>query len=102
MSDKQLSQKQREYWKKNIRLIVTLLIIWASVSLVAAIILAEPLSNVYFFDVPLSFWFAHQGSIVVFIFLVFTYAIRMDRLDKKYGVEEVILTEKKDSKGDES
>ncbi|MRG85729.1 DUF4212 domain-containing protein [Salinibacillus xinjiangensis] len=102
LSNEQLSEKQREYWKRNIRLIVTLLIIWASVSLLAGIILAKPFSNIMFFEVPLSFWFAQQGSIIVFIFLIFTYAIKMDRLDREFGVEEVILTEEKDSKGDES
>ncbi|WP_228547601.1 DUF4212 domain-containing protein [Filobacillus milosensis] len=88
-----LSQKQREYWKRNTRIICTLLIIWASVSLVAAIILAIPFSQVQFFGIPLSFWFAQQGSILTFLVLIFYYAKKMDKLDEEYDVQEVILTE---------
>ncbi|MCP8617222.1 DUF4212 domain-containing protein [Salirhabdus salicampi] len=100
-NEQNISEKQREYWKKNIRLIITLLIIWASVSLFGAIIMANPFSNIPFFGVPFSFWLAQQGSIIVFVCLIFFYAIKMDRLDEQYDVKEVILTEK-DKKGDES
>ncbi|WP_102028145.1 DUF4212 domain-containing protein [Salirhabdus sp. Marseille-P4669] len=101
MSNDQVNEKQKQYWKKNLRLILSLLAVWFLVSLFAGVILAKPLSNVSFFELPLSFWFAHQGSIIVFVILIFIYAIRMDRLDKEFGAEEVILTEK-DEKGDES
>ncbi|MGP4079518.1 DUF4212 domain-containing protein [Pseudalkalibacillus sp. R45] len=93
-----LSHKQKEYWKKNTRLIRILLVIWALVSLVAAIILAKPLSEIQFFGVPLAFWFAQQGSIITFLILTFYYAIRMDKLDKEYDVQEVVLTEESSSK----
>lgn len=92
-----MNKKQKEYWKRNTRLILWLLAVWFLVSLLAGIILAVPLSNISFFQLPLSFWFAHQGSILVFIILIFVYAVKMDRLDKEYGVEEVIM-----KKGDES
>ena len=82
----------KEYWRKNVRLIVTLLIIWALVSLVAGIILAKPLSTIHIGKLPLSFWFAQQGSIIVFVFLIFIYAWRMDRLDKEYDVQEYKMT----------
>ncbi|GEL78821.1 DUF4212 domain-containing protein [Tenuibacillus multivorans] len=93
-----LSQKQQEYWKKNTRMISILLIIWASVSLVAGIILAVPFSHIQFFGVPLSFWFAQQGSILTFLVIIFFYAIKMDKLDKEYDVQEVILSEEGGSK----
>jgi putative solute:sodium symporter small subunit len=64
------------------------LIIWALVSFVAAIILAKPLSDVQFFEVPLAYWFAHQGAMVVFVILIFVYAWRMDKIDAKYDVHE--------------
>jgi putative solute:sodium symporter small subunit len=98
----ELSERQKAYWKKNTALIRNLLIIWALVSYVAAIFLANPLSGVYFFGLPLSFWFAQQGSILVFIALIFYYAIKMDRLDAEFGVQEVILTKKNDGKGGSS
>jgi putative solute:sodium symporter small subunit len=93
-----MTKKQHEYWKKNTRLIKVLLVIWALVSLVAAIILAKPLSEVQFFGVPLAFWFAQQGSIIIFLILIFYYAKRMDKLDEEYDVQEVILTKKKKAK----
>ncbi len=99
VSNEQLSEKQKVYWKKNLRLITSLLVVWFLVSLFAGIILAQPLGNISFFQLPLSFWFAHQGSIIVFIILIFIYAVKMDRLDKEFGAEEVILTKEK---GDES
>lgn len=98
MGTKEISEKQKAYWKENVKLIRNLLIIWALVSYVAAIFLAEPLSNITFFGLPLSFWFAQQGSILVFIILIFYYAKKMDKLDEKYDVKEVILT--KQGKGD--
>lgn len=94
-----MSEKQRAYWRKNTSLIRNLLIIWALVSYVPAIFFAEPLSNVMFFGVPLSFWFAQQGSILVFVILIFYYAIKMDRLDKEFGAKEVILKDAGKGKG---
>ncbi|MCF6094975.1 DUF4212 domain-containing protein [Microaerobacter geothermalis] len=86
-------QQKQEYWKKNIALIRNLLIIWAVVSYLAAIILAKPFSDIQFFGVPLSFWFAQQGSILVFVVLIFYYAKRMDRLDQMItGKAEVSST----------
>lgn len=97
VSDKEkMGEKQRAYWKKNVALIRNLLIIWAAVSLGCAVVLAEPLSKVPFFQLPLSFWFAQQGSILVFIGLIFYYAVRMDRLDEAYDVQEVVLKKDED------
>ncbi|WP_017185933.1 DUF4212 domain-containing protein [Alkalibacillus haloalkaliphilus] len=81
---KTLDERQRWYWKKNIRFILWLLVIWAIVAYGGGVLLAEPLSNVQFFGVSLSFWIAQQGSILVFFLLILIYAIRMDRLDKQY------------------
>ncbi|MBO8155645.1 MAG: DUF4212 domain-containing protein [Bacillaceae bacterium] len=100
--NQELNEKQKEYWQKNIRLIVGLLVIWFLVSLFAGIIMAVPLSNVPFFNLPLSFWFAQQGSIIIFVILIFYYAKKMDQLDEQYDVKEVILTEQTDKKGDDS
>lgn len=82
----------KEYWHRNLRLIATLLIIWALVSLVAGIILAKPLFTIHIGGLPLSFWFAQQGSIIVFVLLIFIYAWRMDRLDEEYDVQEYKMT----------
>lgn len=84
---RELNVKSQGYWRKNITLIRNLLIIWALVSLVLPIVLGKPLANVSFFGVSFSFWLAHQGSIIVFIILIFYYAVKMDRLEQEYTEE---------------
>lgn len=81
-------EKAIAYWKANLRLITILLAIWALVSYVASIILAQPLYSFNIGRVPLSFWFAHQGSIIVFVILIFVYAKLMDNLDNEFDVHE--------------
>ena len=76
------------YWKRNISLITILLIVWAVVSYVAAIFLAQPLYNIKLGQLPLSFWFAQQGSILIFVLLIFIYCWRMDTIDKEFGLNE--------------
>lgn len=83
-----MSDGALRYWRANRILIVVLLGIWALVSFVFAILLAEPLSAVKVGQLPMSFWWAHQGAMFVFVVLIFAYAIIMDRLDKKYDVHE--------------
>jgi putative solute:sodium symporter small subunit len=78
----------QKYWRTNQLLIAILLIIWGLVSYVFAIVLANPLSSVRVGQLPMSFWWAHQGSMFVFVILIFVYAFAMDRLDKKYDVHE--------------
>lgn len=76
------------YWKANTSLIRNLLIVWALVSYVLGILLAEPLGAIRLGGLPLGFWFAQQGSIYVFVILIFYYAWKMDQLDRQYGVHE--------------
>lgn len=79
---------RRVYWRSNLRLIISLLGVWAAVSYGCGILLVEPLNVVRLGGLPLGFWFAQQGSIYCFVVLIFVYAWRMDRLDKKYQVAE--------------
>lgn len=81
-------EQSKAYWRANQTLIVILLAIWGLVSYVFAIFLAEPLSGVSVGHIPMSFWWAQQGSMVVFVILIFVYAKRMDSLDKKFDVHE--------------
>ena len=84
-----ISQEAAEgYWKSNVKLIVSLLAIWALVSYVFGIILAPMLNNIYLGSLPLGFWFAQQGSMYVFIILIFVYSYMMDKTDQQYGVQE--------------
>ncbi len=85
--NQQLTERDQAYWKKNISIILGLLTIWASVSFIPAIFFASALHSVQFFGVPLSYWFAHQGSILIFVCIIWYYAWRMDKLDKEFGVD---------------
>ncbi|MFV9506320.1 MAG: DUF4212 domain-containing protein [Oscillochloridaceae bacterium umkhey_bin13] len=76
------------YWKENVRIILSLLGVWAFVSFGAGYLLAGAFNTIPFFNVPLSFWIVQQGAIIVFVILIFVYAVLMDRLDSKYGVRE--------------
>jgi len=83
-----MSDNTDHYWAENIRLILKLLLIWFLVSFVFGIILVEPLNQIHFAGFKLGFWFAHQGSIISFVFLIFYYIRKMDALDTKYNVHD--------------
>ena len=73
-----------EYWKKNLKYLLILLSIWFTVSFGFGIILIEELNQIKIGGFKLGFWFAQQGSIYVFVTLIFIYIYLMNRLDKKY------------------
>jgi len=76
------------YWAANIRIITICLVIWAVVSYGFGILLRPMLSGIPVGGTDLGFWFAQQGSIIVFIGLIFYYSIYMNRLDREHGVDE--------------
>ena len=76
------------YWRANINLVKISLVIWALVSFGFAILLRPMLSGIPVGGTDLGFWFAQQGSILVFLALIFIYAVRMNTLDRKFGVHE--------------
>lgn len=76
--------RKQVYWRANAALIRNLLIIWAIVSIGLSILLVQPLNILKLSGVPLGFWMAQQGSIYVFVALIFIYASQMDKLDRKY------------------
>jgi putative solute:sodium symporter small subunit len=81
-------EQYARYWRANERLIVKLLVIWAFVSFGCSILLVELLNKITFFGVPFGFWMAQQGSIYVFVILIFYYAWRMDKFDVSHHVDE--------------
>ena len=76
------------YWSTNLRIILISLVIWALVSFGFGILLRPMLSGIAVGGTDLGFWFAQQGSILVFLAIIFFYAWRMNRLDREHGVEE--------------
>jgi putative solute:sodium symporter small subunit len=81
--------KSTSYWKTNLKYLSILLLIWFTVSFLFGIILADALNQFSIAGFPLGFWFAHQGSIYTFVVLIFIYVYLMNRLDKKFEVDEV-------------
>lgn len=88
MSTPLTDEQRSSYWKRNLRLMGVLLLIWAAVSFGAGILFVEPLNSFSFLGAPFGFWMAQQGSIIVFVLLIAFYVWRMDRLDKEYGITE--------------
>ena len=86
---KQLSPEQRRgYWRANLSLLGKLLAVWFVVSFGAGILLEDWLNQFTVLGFKLGFWFAQQGSIYTFVILIFVYVRLMNKLDKKYKVEE--------------
>ncbi len=77
-----------EYWKANIRLVIGCLVVWLVVSYGCGILFADALNGIRLGGYKLGFWFAQQGSIYTFVALIFFYASRMNKLDKKFKVDE--------------
>lgn len=82
------AESDKAYWAANVRIILISLVIWAIVSFGFGILLRPMLSGIAVGGTDLGFWFAQQGSIIVFLILIFNYAWRMNKLDAQYGVEE--------------
>ena len=79
---------RQNYWRANLKLMGLLLAIWFIVSFGFGILLAEPLNRIEFFGFKFGFWWAQQGSIYVFVVLIFAYAAAMRRIDRKHGVSD--------------
>jgi putative solute:sodium symporter small subunit len=76
------------YWRENLKYLSILIAIWFLVSYVFGIILVDQLNTIRMGGFKLGFWFAQQGSIYVFVILIFVYVRLMNKLDKKYKVNE--------------
>lgn len=80
--------KLKTYWRRNLLYLLLLLIVWFAVSYGCGILFVDDLNKIRIGGFKLGFWFAQQGSIYVFILIIFIYTILMNRLDKKYDVDE--------------
>ena len=77
-----------QYWKANLQYLAILLSIWFIVSYGCGILFVDTLNTIKIGGFKLGFWFAQQGAIYVFVILIFIYVNLMNKLDKKYGVDE--------------
>lgn len=89
MKTKNMNKKTaKEYWRQNIKYLVILLTIWFTVSFGFGILLIDELNQFKIGGFKLGFWFAQQGSMYVFVVLIFIYVHLMNKLDKKYGYDK--------------
>ena len=84
MINKNLAKK---YWKENLKYLMILLSVWFTVSFGFGILLIDELNQFKIGGFKLGFWFAQQGSIYVFVLLIFIYIYLMNKLDKKYNLK---------------
>jgi putative solute:sodium symporter small subunit len=80
-------QKLKDYWKYNVRLTTITLVIWFVVTYVCSA-LAPQLNNIVILGFPMGYYMGAQGSLIIFVWLIFNYAFKMNKADKTYGVEE--------------
>ena len=84
-----METNKKNYWKQNLKYLTILLSIWFLVSFLCGILFADYLNQFMLGGFPLGFWFAQQGAIYIFVILIFVYVFLMNRLDKKYKVDEL-------------
>ena len=84
-----METNKKNYWKQNLKYLTILLSIWFLVSFLCGILFADYLNQFMLGGFPLGFWFAQQGAIYFFVILIFVYVFLMNRLDKKYKVDEL-------------
>ncbi|SOD90127.1 DUF4212 domain-containing protein [Caenispirillum bisanense] len=87
MSEMNKSQAEA-YWKANLRIVGGSLVVWFLVSYGAGILFADALNSIPVGGTGLGFWFAQQGSIIIFLILIAFYAWRMNKLDREFDVDE--------------
>lgn len=89
MKNNSLSEtRRRSYWRENLIIVAALLSVWFSVSFGLSIIFVDTLNAVRVGGFRLGFWMAQQGSLYIFVLLIFLYVWLMNRLDRAYGVHE--------------
>ena len=87
LHDRRIVESIDRYWRKNVLTMVVLLVIWAVVGLGCGVLIADRLNAFSLGGFPLGFWFAQQGSIVVFVLLILIYAVLLNRLDTQHSAE---------------
>ena len=85
-----MKDKTQQYWKANLKIVFSLLVIWFIASFGFGIIFSYTLDQIRLGGFKLGFWFAQQGSIYIFVIIIFLYVWLMKRLDKKLSEEEEI------------
>ncbi len=82
----QLTESHRQYWQKNLNITAVLMAVWFVVTFVVAYFARD--LNFTFFGWPFSFWMAAQGSLIIYVVIIWFYARYMNQLDQEHGVAE--------------
>jgi putative solute:sodium symporter small subunit len=80
-------EKLKKYWAENVKLTAIIMLIWFVVTYVA-IFFSPELNNIVIYGFPFGYYMGAQGSLIIFVILIFWYAFAMNKKDKEYGVEE--------------
>ncbi len=80
--------RNKSYWRTNLKVAALLLSIWFTVSFVFGILLVEQLNQITWFGFKLGFWWAQQGSIYVFVIIIFAYSQIMKRVERRYHLND--------------
>lgn len=83
----QLAEKRKDYWRRNLRMTALLLLIWFAVTFVASYF-ARELNEFSFLGFPLGFYMGAQGSLIIYLAIVWYYARYMNKLDREFGFDE--------------
>ena len=81
------ARDEQRYWRRNVALVLKLLVVWFLVSFGAGIIFVDELNQFQVGGYKLGFWFAQQGSIYAFVILIFFYGARMRALDREFHID---------------
>jgi len=80
--------RAKAYWDKNVKLMITLMVVWFMVSFGCGILFVDELNQFQLGGYKLGFWFAQQGAIYAFLGIIFYYAWKMRQIDREFGVDE--------------
>tara|TARA_B100001175_G_scaffold300346_1_gene292587 strand:- start:135 stop:389 length:255 start_codon:yes stop_codon:yes gene_type:complete len=83
-----MNKRNNEYWKSNLRIVSSLLVVWFIASFGFGIIFSDTLDQIRMGGFKLGFWFAQQGSIYIFVLIIFMYVLLMKKLDKRFSKKE--------------
>lgn len=83
-----LKERRKAYWRANLRILAILMSIWFVVSFGCGILFVEPLNQIKLGGFKFGFWMAQQGSIYVFVALIFVYVRQMNKLDRKFNFQD--------------
>jgi putative solute:sodium symporter small subunit len=95
-----MSKDDNLYWKENIRILTILLSIWFVVSFLMSVIFVDQLDAIRIGGFKFGFWMAQQGSIYIYVILIFIYLKMMDKLDRKYHHEEKYILAEEEAAGE--